>query len=694
MNIDPAMEEAERYLKQTQGWAPVHVGKDWVAVKRLGEGSYGVATLFEYRGNNPDVSPRRLVVKQEGGAGLNLKQESRMIQSLMKYDSGHIIKIYKAYHRTMGTGTNEFKDRAIVDHPDWLDNDKKRDANIKLQLRRKYDVARIYLEFASGGDLGSWMFENCQERNPPEEYVFRIWECLLKALMVLKYGTENPNDSVFEKEPKDRQHQPIAHFDIKGPNRKTNTSRVIGDNPRPGHERISVHKLADFGLALEVPNAEELKRNAAKRREWLKIAQGRNTYYAPEQYLVSNPNRTIGTATDVWNVANVIYQCMVNNNAVPYNEYFETGLDPDPSETILTMGKHLLDPEREIYSRRLRGLILRCLAYFPRERPDVRDLLVQVQESVEFWNFGENHDLFLEGIYGGDDGWYEKSPDTTRRSKKDQGMQVINLEKKYMQRKPDYSNPKWWKPAEDEYDYDDYDLLFPTRKALQMGYREMPFELGEPIRNPMFPNWRAVGPDGKPVRGPVEPDFDDPEDVPEDDADDPEEDLDDPEYDPKGGDQRAYNKNKGKGRAKPIFQRAWAIKRGVKRMRTPEEQEAVPWIKTPPPIKIAPKGRARKRQPRKLQRRIVQPERKQQLRMAPYRDAKRQRIADPNSPQFYGKEYKMNTAGKLMVRRAGPSPRTGEMEVERSTPWALNRPSPKKPVRRERDNYDNWYNEA
>lgn len=102
MEISSAMEEAERYLKQSQGWAPVHIGKDWVAVKRLGGGSYGIATLFEYRGSNKDVSPRKIVVKQEGGAGLNLKQESRMIQSLMKYESDHIIKIYRAYHRTMG----------------------------------------------------------------------------------------------------------------------------------------------------------------------------------------------------------------------------------------------------------------------------------------------------------------------------------------------------------------------------------------------------------------------------------------------------------------------------------------------------------------------------------------------------------------------------------------------------------------
>ncbi|TGO35894.1 hypothetical protein BHYA_0142g00100 [Botrytis hyacinthi] len=672
MNIDPAMEEAQRYLKQSQGWAPVHIGKDWVAVKRLGEGSYGIATLFEYRGNNPDVSPRRLVVKQEGGPGLNLKQESRMMQSLMKYDSDHIVKIYKAYHRTMGTGTNNATDRPIVDYANWLETDKKRDANVKVQLRQKYDIARIYLEFASGGDLGSWMFENCENQRPPEEYIFRIWECLLKALMVLKYGTENPSDTIFEEAPKDRQHQTIAHFDIKGPNK----SVIILDQAM---------SLADFGLALEVPDAEELKRSAAKRRAWLKIAQGRNTYHAPEQYSVANPNRVIGTSTDLWNVANVIYQCLVNNNHVPDNEFFETGVDPDPSETFTTMGKYLLHPELEVYSRRFRGLILKSLAYYPRARPDVRGLLVEVQESVDFWNFGESHDLFLEGIYGGEYGWDEKYPAAPRRSSEDQGMQVIKLQKERQPRKPDYSNPKWWKLAEDEYDYDDVDLLFPTRKALQMGYREMPFELGEPISHPAFPDWRAVGPDGKPMRDPVAPDFDDPEDDPEDDADDP-------GYYPKGRDQRAYNKakGKGKGRAEPIFERALAIERGVKRMRTPEEQEAGPWIKTPPPVGMAPKRKARR-----LKHRIAPPKRRLPVRVAPYRDAKRQRVDGPNSPQFFGKEYRMNTAGKLMVRRAGPSPRSGEMEVERSTPWALNRPSPKKPaVRREQDNYDNWYNDA
>lgn len=356
------------------------------------------------------------------------------------------------------------------------------------------------------------------------------------------------------------------------------------------------------------------------------------------------------------------------------------------------MGRYLLHPELEVYSRRFRGLILKSLACFPRARPDVRDLLVEVQESVDFWNFGEHHDLFLGGIYGGEYGWDTRYPDAPRRSGEDQGMQVIKLQRERQPRKPDYSNPKWWKLAEDEYDYDDVDLLFPTRKALQMGYREMPFELGEPISNPAFPDWRAVGPDGKPVRDHVAQDFDYPEDDPEDAADDPEDDVNDPRYDPKGGDQYAYNEGKGKGTAEhwAMFERAVAIERGVKRMRAPEEEEARPWIKTPPPVGMAPKRKVRKNK-----RRIAPAKRRQKLRAAPHRDAKRQKVEDPKSPQFYGSEYRVNTAGKLMVRRAGPSPGSGEVEVERSTPWALHRPSPKRPaVRKEQDNYDNWYNNA
>lgn len=96
-------DEGHRYLDASRGWAPVHIGKDWVGTKLLGGGTYGIATLFEYQGDNPDVSPQKIVVKQEGQDAASLLQESRILQRLMACESEHIVKIYKAYHRTMGT---------------------------------------------------------------------------------------------------------------------------------------------------------------------------------------------------------------------------------------------------------------------------------------------------------------------------------------------------------------------------------------------------------------------------------------------------------------------------------------------------------------------------------------------------------------------------------------------------------------
>lgn len=214
-DIDPK----KRYLEASKGWAPVHIGKDWVGTKHLGGGVYGIATLFEYRGDNPDVSPQKIVVKQEGGKGWNLKQESRMSQKLMKFGSEHVIKIYRAYHRTMGTGTSPTMDDYIVNYnPRTHRTEYGLERYIETQLRQPHlhDIGRIYIECASQGDLHDWMVLNCDENQPSEEYVFRLWECLLRGLMVLKHGTEEWDDELVREG--SMFHNPIVHLDLKGDN--------------------------------------------------------------------------------------------------------------------------------------------------------------------------------------------------------------------------------------------------------------------------------------------------------------------------------------------------------------------------------------------------------------------------------------------------------------------------------------------
>jgi hypothetical protein len=95
-------EQDRAWIHFSKNWAPVAIGKGWVGKKYLGGGAYGMAALFEYEGPDPDVNPRQIVVKQESGPSATLKQESHMLSRLMKYKSEHIIKIYKAYHRTWG----------------------------------------------------------------------------------------------------------------------------------------------------------------------------------------------------------------------------------------------------------------------------------------------------------------------------------------------------------------------------------------------------------------------------------------------------------------------------------------------------------------------------------------------------------------------------------------------------------------
>lgn len=93
-------EQRRAWIHFSRNWAPFSIGKDWVGRRYLGGGSYGMAGLFEYVGNDDNVNPRQIVIKQEKPPGGNLKQESHVLSRLMKYKSDHIIKIYRAYHLT------------------------------------------------------------------------------------------------------------------------------------------------------------------------------------------------------------------------------------------------------------------------------------------------------------------------------------------------------------------------------------------------------------------------------------------------------------------------------------------------------------------------------------------------------------------------------------------------------------------
>ncbi|KAB8293480.1 hypothetical protein EYC80_007790 [Monilinia laxa] len=632
--IDPTSKQ--RYLDASKSWAPVAIGKDWVGTKYLGGGSYGMASLFEYQGDNPDVSPRKLVVKQEGGSGINLKQESRVLQRLMEYESNHIIKIYKAYHRTMGQGTAAHAyDPPIALYDEWVGPNEE---EVQRQLKSpRHDVARIYLECASNGDLMDWMIKYCDELWPSEEHIWRLWECLLKGLMILKYGTEDWHDDLHGDDKKE-SHVPIAHFDLKGGN------ILISDNPKPGHDRI---RIADFGLSIEVPDPKVLANDKRKARAWIAISEGRNTYHAPEQDFIDHPNRKIGHKTDLWNSALLIFMCMNKAKSFPRNEIFETGVDPEPSRIFKTMGARLLDPDREIYSRKLRGALLTALAYDPDDRWEVEEVLELVQEVLEHWSFGDEDDLFLGDPKADGRGWGGSYPDFSWFSDEDRGMTVLHPETKRADSVSGCCNPVNWNATEDEEDFADVGLLFPSHTDIRYGYREMPFEGGQAERpHPLFPSWRRVGKDGKPKR------YSDSEDQ-EEEREEEEKTKSVTSNEDSSNDEDKHVASKSKSVKSQIKFEPRKIA-GVKRMRSVSEQ-----------------GEGKKAEDSDCFRFSGTPESHQAQRKRQSREYLKQ------TPIPVNLEYFVNDSGTVVQRAARPTPKEGEGEeiLERSAPWIPVQPS-------------------
>ena len=179
----------------------------WAPVKVLGAGSSGLCGLWRRIG--PAVGyhgPDNVVVKQVlRGSAHDLRTESRLMRNIMSYGArwggaNHIVKLYKAFHYDPGGGTSPLDPTPY---------------NIHYRHDDQLDVARIYMEYCVRGDLDRKV-RNLEEGKPwQEEEVWRLLECLAKALLIIETGSENllaPRWSL----PKG-----VAHFDIKPQNSKT-----------------------------------------------------------------------------------------------------------------------------------------------------------------------------------------------------------------------------------------------------------------------------------------------------------------------------------------------------------------------------------------------------------------------------------------------------------------------------------------
>ncbi|KAL3422613.1 hypothetical protein PVAG01_06769 [Phlyctema vagabunda] len=337
---------------------------EWRPVRFLGRGGTGTVGLWEgiYEGVK-----RNVVVKQIGYGDIDAlgfergkrvrtpildrrsaETESTIMETSQRNNgTDHIVKIYEKAHLTQGTGTHRTAD----------------------PKNKKTPVIRMFMEYCDQGDLFRFLEENADENSPiyAESSIWAVWECLARALVVLEHGCEDPDTHI-----PDPNWRPIAHFDIKPENIFRGGDDIQDPN---AHSRpLGIFKLGDFGLAKVVP--------VQQTEEWFEGVRWRGTpgWHAPEAMHQGTEKKIIGQSTNTFAMAKVIYFMVTNKELDITKRINFTNPDLANAVSFYTYGTSLIGPDASAYSKKLRTLLLRCLAHDQENRPAALPLLKEIFE--------------------------------------------------------------------------------------------------------------------------------------------------------------------------------------------------------------------------------------------------------------------------------------------------------------------------
>ncbi|KUJ21758.1 kinase-like protein [Mollisia scopiformis] len=364
INFSPYRQTA--WLQRSENW--LNLPKDWFPRKVLGRGTYGIVGRWDYNGDNTAM-PRSIAVKQTGVTKAGpLMLESKLLRLLTLVGDEHIIKLYKGCHLEGGSGTDRELD-PLPYSPDTFAGPK------------ELDVSKIYIEFMPGGDARQWLKELEKDKKyvVPEEHLWRILNCLARAILILEQGSDNPAV------PDADWKRPICHFDIKPEN------ILIGErhSGEETHHLLEVFKLADFGLSLF--ESKDYNSTSDTRLEKWQISsewRGSPNFTSPEQWHKQHEERYIGRRTNVWAVGAVIHRIICKGN-INMNKWY-----PRPSESggisLMTTGesKNLWNPTICPYSSKLIETVASCLSQNPSERMTAADLLTKTRSVLEVYDMG------------------------------------------------------------------------------------------------------------------------------------------------------------------------------------------------------------------------------------------------------------------------------------------------------------------
>ncbi|SMR54897.1 unnamed protein product [Zymoseptoria tritici ST99CH_3D1] len=376
-----------RYYELAARRGRAELGPDWVAGRKLGEGTYGEAFLWLKQDHLGAIVDRLVIKTSEYGSQINFTADGTPteVEAMLRLQ-----KIPEASH-------------SIVKLRNW--------AIDRTQTIRRY---RLYMEMCPFGNLYDFAQKYLSTQTTvrtfvAEPFAWSVFYNLVKAGILMERG--NPEQAV-------EGWELIVHRDLKSPNVffSTNTSGEF-----MGYQSA---KIGDFGISVfpkpEVPTSRYafFLKNATLAPEVCTT----NLRGVAEEIRVS-------TKTNVWGVGSIMRSLLTGGGMdVRYSETYDPITKFITTEDVRPFARLPSGPRYATnYSENLLNLITRCQARLPQDRPSFDQLLEHINWFTDGANgFAEDHSKGLRFAPLGDD-QYRRFPVKTNTDDSFIGAMLRNV---------------------------------------------------------------------------------------------------------------------------------------------------------------------------------------------------------------------------------------------------------------------------
>ncbi|KUJ17529.1 kinase-like protein [Mollisia scopiformis] len=337
-----------RWLLSSANWktAPPNGFK---GKKILGTGSYGIAGLWSYEGPADQAPPvQHVVVKQCSKSeysliGTDPYIEGKLLEILSKIQSKHILRMYGSLVRAIGSDGQE-------------------------------DI-RLFLEYCPGGDLSCLLESGHDKIEAPRKALLEIdiWAmfyCLALGVAAIARGTEDENAPAWN------SNTEITHYDIKVDN-------IFLGYRDEDHPRYPILKIADFSTAVEEPRVSLQNDKTGYARVIAGDLSIRPPEADPESAPLKNPRK--GTTSNIYQIGCIVH-CLITLTTKDFRSKKGglKGMLNSLKRGGETQGADLDKREfKNLYSKTLRELVMRCMMREPLQRPGALKLQIEVRKGFE-----------------------------------------------------------------------------------------------------------------------------------------------------------------------------------------------------------------------------------------------------------------------------------------------------------------------